>query len=301
MTLSVLCSYVDSRNFNAGRPAALPEGSHLMLDSGGFSAWSRGEPVTLPELARWYASVPAELYVGLDVIYDPEATRRNALEMRDLGVETMPAVHAGTDPAEVDRLAKHGFTSVALGGLVNRHNRTTDVDAWAHACLDRADAHGMRKHGLGLTPAASRLALTLRFDSIDSTTWNVGRYRNVPMWDGERLACLDYNRDRLLIATILRRWPRTVHAAGDKRHEPVDWVIADALARRRGTPAAQRGTGTTRLLHVIGGVSMLAYGEWLMARGGPRIFLAGYLTTFTWDWDAEFDRVLVAVTERIAA
>ena len=275
MTLSVLASFAFADQY---RP--LPPGSHLMLDSGGFSVWSKGGTIEVADLAAWYLSIPADRYAALDVIYDPQASRANALAMRDLGADVTPAVHAGTPPAEVDRLAADGFTTLALGGLVNRRNSRADADAWAHACLDRADACGMSVHGFGITPPVtpSRIALLLRFDSVDSTSWLLGRYRATPLWDGRRLVNFSINRDRLAIAALLRSWP-------------LDFT--PALTRQRGT--SDPGGERLRLLQVAGAASLLAYSRWLQARGGPRIYLASYLGTFPAAWDAKITTVLDAI------
>jgi hypothetical protein len=275
--LSVLSSYA-----YASEHRDLP-GGHLMLDSGGFTAFTRGQVITVPELCDWYRTIDAERYAVLDVIYDPEQSRRNALEMRDLGVSVTPAVHAGTSPAEVDRLAADGFTTIALGGLVNKHNGRSHADAWAHACLDRARAHGMTAHGFGLCSAnASRLPLMMRFASVDASTWLLGRYSTTPLWTGSMLRAYDWHRDRLAIAAILRRWPGT--------------DFTPALTRQRGAR-----TGGTLLMHVAGAASLLAYGEWLMRRGGPRVYLAGYFGSLPQDWDIRVTTILDAIAPREAA
>jgi hypothetical protein len=265
LSLSILASYAFAKDW---RP--MPEGTHVMLDSGGYSAWAMGIEVTVPGLAAWYRSIDAERYAALDVIYDPDASRANALELRALGVETMPAVHAGTSPAEVDRLAGDGFKRIALGGLVNKHNARDHADAWMHACLDRADRHGLTVHGFGLSPSnPRRLPLMMRFDSVDSSTWLAARYgRDTRLWDGRAYRSYDMNRDRMTMAAIMRRWPG-------------DWT--PALTRHRG---GGNSAASLRQLQLAGAASMLAFGEWLMARGGPRVYLASYLSNIAADDDA---------------
>jgi hypothetical protein len=257
VSLSVLHSYVFARDL---RP--LPAGTHLMLDSGGFSAFTMGIKITVAELAAWYRTVDAEVYAALDVIYDPAASRRNALEMRELGVDCTPAVHAGTSPEEVDRLAGDGFTSVALGGMVSASNARSHADAWAHACLDRAAFHGLKVHGFGLAASsARRLPVTMRFTSVDASTWLADRYaKDTRLWDGAAYRPYNLNRQRLAAAALMRHWP------GE------DWTRA--LMRPHGT---RTNPEAGRLLKMAGAASMLAFGDWLMARGGPRIYLASYL------------------------
>jgi hypothetical protein len=277
VSLSVLASFAFPKDM---RP--LPEGSHLMLDSGGYTAWTKGITVTTEGLSAWYRSIPAERYAALDVLYDPDASRANALEMRALGVDVTPAVHAGTSPAEVDRLAADGFTSLALGGLVNKHNSRPHADAWAHACLDRADAHGMSVHGFGLSPHnPARFGLMMRFASVDTSTWLAARYgRDTRLWDGRAYVSYDMNRDRMRMAAVFRRWPG-------------DWTAA--LTRRRG------GGNSAESLHSLqlaGAASALAYGDWLMARGGPRVYLASYLSNLGPADDARVMDLLGAIGPR---
>jgi hypothetical protein len=277
VSLSVLASYAFPKDM---RP--LPPGSHLMLDSGGFTVWSRGRTIDLPDLVAWYRAHPAERYAALDVIYDPGRSRANALAMRELGADVTPAVHAGTSPAEVDRLADDGFTTVALGGLVNRHNARPHIDAWAHACLDRADARGLKVHGFGLSPGSpARLGLVMRFDSLDSSTWLAARYgRDTRLWDGRQYVSYNVNRDRMRMSALFRRWPG-------------DWT--EALTRRRG---GGNGPAGLRQLQLAGAASMLAYGDWLMDRGGPRVYLASYLSNLGPAADAAVLALLDAIGPR---
>jgi hypothetical protein len=281
VTLSVLASFAFAEHL---RP--LPDGSHLMLDSGGYSAWSKGIEVTVEGLTGWYLDHPeAEVYAGLDVIYNPQATRANALAQRALGADVTPAVHAGTPPAEVDRLAADGFTKLALGGLVNKRNSSVGAEAWAHACLDRAHHHGMTVHGFGLSPSSpARLPLLLRFTSVDSSTWLAARYgRDTRIWDGRAYRSYDMNRDRMTLAQIFRRWPP---AAG---HDP--WT--SALTRQHGQPG---DPDHLRMMNAAGAASMLAWGQWLMARGGPRVYLASYAQHVKPAWDAVVADLFAAIT-----
>jgi hypothetical protein len=249
--ISVLMSYVSR---GALRP--VPPGGHLMLDSGAFTAMRTGEPPTVKTLAAWYAATPAERYAALDVIYDPAASRLNALAMRELGADVIPAVHAGTDPAEIDRLAADGFRAVALGGLVPRWQNRVDKRAWMHTCLDRAAALGMPVHGFGFSPGRE-LPLLLRFASVDATNWHEARFGHLYVWTGGGIRYLkDIHRQRLEMADLVRRWP------GD-------------LTARLAFGHSVKGESYQALV-AISAASLLAWGEWLMARGGPRVYLAAY-------------------------
>lgn len=278
MSISILTSYADRRHF---RP--LPAGGHLMLDSGAYSALTRGETVDVPGLTSWYLATPAERYAALDVIYDPEASRANALAQRALGAEVMPAVHAGTSPAEIDRLAAEGFTSVALGGL-GRWLPRGDRLGWIRTCLDRAERHGLAVHGFAFSPLApSLLPLLMRFASVDSSSWT-SQYGLVYVWDGSRVRVLSSSADRLEVKRLTRSWPIDTQP----------WLARPGI----------RDAGQTRIRHRLSAASFLLFGEWLIARGGPRIYLAGYHGTGTCKRDsddAELGELLGALLAAAAA
>lgn len=253
--MSILMSYAYRRPHEQLPP------SHLMLDSGAFTQISRGDPVTVPELAAWYGHVPAERRAALDVIYDPVRSRANALAMRDdYGLDVIPVVHPGTAPAEVDRLADLGFSSVALGGTRFGYLDRGAAHRWITACLARAEARGMERHGFAYCPTEPRYMPTLmRFTSVDVSSWNQAtKWGALVVWDGTRLRRLDCNTERLTVATLIRRWPIDVTATmtrtggGDKRSW--QWLTVSSC-------------------------SYLAYGQWLMARGGPRVYLASAVDT----------------------
>ena len=276
--ISILTSYVDRSDF---RP--LPPGGHLMLDSGAYTALTRGQPVGVPELTAWYRQIPAERYAALDVIYDPERSRANALAQRELGADVMPAVHAGTDPREIDRLAADGFTSVALGGL-GRWLPRGDRLGWIRSCLDRAETHHLAVHGFAFSPLAPSLLPTLlRFSTVDSSSWT-SQYGLVYVWDGARVRALSSNTDRLEIKRLTRRWPIDTQP----------WLARPGM----------RDGGQTRIRHRLSAASFLLFGDWLIARGGPRIYLAGYHGTGTCKRDsddAELAELLAALTPAAAA
>jgi hypothetical protein len=277
VTISVLTSYADRRHF---RP--LPPGGHLMLDSGAYSALTRGEVVETGGLTAWYRQVPAERYAALDVIYDPERSRANALAQRALGVEVMPAVHAGTDPGEVDRLADDGFTAIALGGL-GRWLPRGDRLGWMRTCLDRAEARGLAVHGFAFSPLTPRLLpLLMRFSSVDSSSWT-SQYGLVYVWDGSRVRALSSNADRLEVKRLTRRWPIDTQP----------WLARTGI----------HDAGQTRIRHRLSAASFLLFGDWLIARGGPRIYLAGYHGTGTCktaEADAELAGLVGALTPAAA-
>ena len=259
LVISVLMSYAYRRPVEALPPC------HLMLDSGAFTMITRGQPVTLPDLSAWYATVEAERYAALDVVYDPVASRANALEMRRRGLDVTPVVHPGTSPDEVDRLADDGFTSVALGGTRFGFLNKADAHRWIVACLDRAEVRGMPVHGFAYCPTEPRYTSTLmRFASVDVSSWTQpSMWGLFILWDGTRMRYYDADTDRAAMSAILRRWP-------------VDTAGALTRVMHRGRAGAD---GRSWLWYLISGLSYLLFGQYLVSHGGPRVYLAAAIDT----------------------
>lgn len=234
---------------------------HLMLDSGAFTAISQGTPVTVPDLAAWYAETPAERRAALDVVYDPVASRANALRMREgYGLDVIPVVHPGTPSGEVDRLSADGFRALAIGGTRFGYLDRDAAHKWIGRCLTRAEANGMEVHGFAYCPRGPKYMPTLlRFASVDVSSWTqANKYGVYAVWDGGQLRFLAKS-DSLTALRLLRRWP-------------VD--VVGALTRERGAR-----DGRSWMWYVIGACSYLLYGRWLMDRGGPRVYLAAAADT----------------------
>lgn len=150
---------------------AVTEPRHLRLigDSGAFSAWSQGAPVQLSEYAAWCLKWRHTLcwVAALDVIGDPDATRRNWQIMRDdYGLDTVPTLHAGADPKNLDGYADAGVDYCGLGGLVGIAPRAF---RWLISVFRYArDNHpGMRFHAWGVTNR--QILEALPFYSADSS------------------------------------------------------------------------------------------------------------------------------------
>jgi hypothetical protein len=118
----------------------------------------------------------------------------------------------------------------------------------------------------------------MRFASVDSSTWLAARYgRDTRIWDGRAYRSFDMNRDRMELAAIMRRWPG-------------DWLAP--LTRHRG---GGNSAESLRMLQLGGAASMLAFGQSLRARGGPRVYLASYLSNIAPADDATVTALLDAI------
>lgn len=101
----------------------LAESGRLRMigDSGAFSAYTQGAPISLAEYADWGRRWRDRLYwiAALDVIGDQAATFRNWMLLRSRHeLDTIPTLHAPAHPRAIDRYAAEGVDFMGLGGLV---------------------------------------------------------------------------------------------------------------------------------------------------------------------------------------
>lgn len=177
---NILVSYHYFKGYDLNRFAGL----RVIGDSGAFSAKHQGAEITTADLAGWAKRWSHRLcwVAALDVIGDPEATRRNWHEMTDVfGVPGVPTVHFGGDPALLDYYGQRGVDFVGLGGLVGKPvpaQMRWLVSVFRYAQQKWPD---MRFHGWGVTHAD---ALKLPFFSVDSSGWGGGyRYGRLTLRD----------------------------------------------------------------------------------------------------------------------
>lgn len=159
----------------------------FFLDSGAYSAWSKGTEIDIDELIAFIkANIEhIEVYACLDSIPGElgkpatEKQRREAAEktwdnylyMKSEGLDPLPVYHYGEDFKYLERMLDYGCDYIGIGGLVSvpgpmrRH--------WLDRVFKRiTDAEGrpiVKTHGFGMT--AVPLIFRYPWYSIDSTTW----------------------------------------------------------------------------------------------------------------------------------
>lgn len=158
-------------------PSAFPR--HL-LDSGGFSARTRGVAIDVHQYADYINRHAVRYAFNLDTS-DPEETQRHQriLEAECPDTLVLPIYHLSDweDPelrGLLDQFIDEGHTYIGVGGvagegspLVLQHNLYRHV-------FRRTGTH-VRVHGLGIT--SRDLLLRYPWRSVDSTSWTApGRY-----------------------------------------------------------------------------------------------------------------------------
>jgi len=143
-----------------------------VLDSGAFSAQSIGVRIDIDAFAAWCREalrVDKQLVevFSLDVIGDWRASLRNTEYLWKLGVPAIPAYHVGEPIDVLDAMARD-YPKIAFGGAVGM-KKQSKLD-WAAQCMRRIWPKPVHGFGFGTLAAA----LTIPFDSMDATNWEIG-------------------------------------------------------------------------------------------------------------------------------
>lgn len=162
----------------------------VLLDSGAFSSWKKGEPIELDkyiEFIKEYQDLIAN-YVCLDTIpgklgrmdrsqdaieESAEASYRNQQKMRDAGLAPIPVFHQGERWHWLERYVADGEPYVGISPYLR--STQANLMAWLDECFTRVtDSAGraiVKTHGFGVT--AHEAVWRYPWQSVDSTTWAI--------------------------------------------------------------------------------------------------------------------------------
>lgn len=165
---------------------ASPPGASVFLDSGAFSAHTKGTTIDLGKYCDYLLANRERLncYAVLDVIGNLEGTMANLREMRRRGLEPVPVYHTAYEPISVLEELLDGCRYVALGGMVATSLSRERMSKKLDECWVAIEKHWpVKVHGLGVT--AQDLLERYPFYSSDSSSairgagmGNVMRFRD---------------------------------------------------------------------------------------------------------------------------
>lgn len=137
---------------------------HIFLDSGAFSAKTRGVKIDIKEYAGFLHRYGSRLdvYANLDSIGNPEETLQNQKILEKEGLKPLPVYHSGEDVKYLKYYIEN-YEYIALGGMVG----TKDTNRWLETVFNKYP--DKKFHGFGMTDFG--LILKYPFYSVDSTTW----------------------------------------------------------------------------------------------------------------------------------
>lgn len=155
------------------------DGAKVFLDSGAFSAFTKGIDVDMPAYCKYIQEnadiievVDGDVCASvLDGIGDPELTLQNQLKMEKMGVRPLPCFHYGEDEKYLEYYIKN-YDYITIGGMVpiSTPQLFHWLDRiWSEYLTDGAGRPRLRVHGFGLTT----LSLVERYPwfSVDSSSW----------------------------------------------------------------------------------------------------------------------------------
>ncbi len=147
---------------------------NLFLDSGAFSAWSKGVDIDIYEYIDFIKEYEKyiDVYANLDVIGDARATMKNQRIMEKAGLTPLPTFHRGSNIKYLEYYLKK-YDYIALGGMVSGATSKVLLEwldpLWRDYLTDSDGMPIVKVHGFAITS----VPLMIRFPwySVDSTSW----------------------------------------------------------------------------------------------------------------------------------
>lgn len=169
-------NYLESYHyFNSEKMTAKvrENGLKIFLDSGAFSAFTKGISVDLQEYCR-FCTLNTDIIEAasvLDAVGDPLKTWENQKRMEALGVPALPCFHYGEDERYLEYYASN-YEYITLGGMVpiSSPQLLLWLDRlWEKYLTDSSGRPKLRVHGFGMTS----IPLMKRYPwySCDSSSW----------------------------------------------------------------------------------------------------------------------------------
>lgn len=168
----------------------------VMIDSGAYTAFTKGYPVDLPGYAEYLTTWRGcwDHAITLDAIGDPITTRANTRKLHAMGIPVMPVFTRGDGLKEFDAMIRES-RYVCVGGLVGMPREYQQPRI---AVLQRRAVElGGGIHALGVS--STTVLAAARPYSADSSTVSSGfQFGTVTLFDGRTLRTLNiHNRRRL--------------------------------------------------------------------------------------------------------
>lgn len=194
MIIDLLLSYA----FHAKRNLAevrdrLPVGSRLMVDSGAYTAWTKGHQVTVDEYAEYLQRNEGgwDYAISLDVIGDWKASARQTDALLAMNIPVMPVFHYGSPLSEFDRLAALS-PYVCAGGMKPLAYQQKAMTGYLKMLVDRGKDRGAVIHALGV--GGVNTIVKSGVYSCDSSTVSMAPLAGgIVVFDGRKVVMLRAN------------------------------------------------------------------------------------------------------------
>lgn len=155
----------------------------LMLDSGAYSAMSKGAVIDVDEYIAFIKEHEhlLECYVCLDVIGDPKASWETQLYMASKGITPVPVYHLNDNDLSYLKKMVDRFPYIGIGGMTGTEETGFSLSweqvievldkIWVDYICDSSGTPKVKVHGFGMT----RPSIMRRYPwySCDSTSWAI--------------------------------------------------------------------------------------------------------------------------------
>lgn len=153
---------------------------HIFMDSGGFSAFSKGVKIDVKDYIKFLKENKGHIseYANLDFIGDHRRTMYNQRVMEKAGLRPIPVFHWGSNLDDLKALVGE-YDRIALGGLVPHAKQKKKLCRWLDKCFsiirDKAKVHGFGMSGI-------EILLRYPWFSCDSTSYISGSKQSTVLY-----------------------------------------------------------------------------------------------------------------------
>lgn len=163
----------------------------VFADSGAFSAWTTGHPITVQEYADWLAKWGHYFTcaAALDVIGDAVGSFKQTEELRKLvdpKLNILPVFHSNDEGGFkwLQAYFDAGYDYIGISPTGAIYGNPKLMHAWLTKCFQMRPAH-VKYHGFGVT--GWKVLKAFPWYSVDSSSWTSGfRYATLGLFDDKR-------------------------------------------------------------------------------------------------------------------
>ena len=149
----------------------------IMLDSGAYSAWSKGKNISIIDYMN-YLDLNRDYiykYITLDVIGDADVSYMYYAIMKHKEFDPIPVYHYGDDEKYLRKYIREGSFHIALGNTVPIKDKKK-VAEWVNYLTDTYP--DIKFHLLG--SSSKKITQHTNLDSCDSSSWIMMAFNGFP-------------------------------------------------------------------------------------------------------------------------
>lgn len=172
----------------------------ILLDSGAFTLLNSKKNIKfdnyIEEYAKYIRDNKIELYFEMDIDSIIGLKRveeyRNYLE-KYTKTKSIPVWHKSRG-LEYFKILTKKYSYIAIGGLALKTIKRSEYK-YLNIFLDIAHKNNCKVHGLGFTN--TKLLKEIKFDTVDSTTWNRGRFGEICIFENNTIKYIQRKTQKL--------------------------------------------------------------------------------------------------------